>query len=121
MEITKESIGELNEMVKIQLRPEDYMENVDASIKKTRKIIQMPGFRPGHVPEGMVRKMYGKSILAEELNKIVVESLENFINENKIPLLGQPLQVKGENGNNFDNPSDFEFKFELGISPQFNL
>lgn len=124
MEITKKSIGELNEMVSIQLKPEDYKAKVDASIKKTRKGMSVPGFRPGHVPEGMVRKMYGKAILADELNKIVSESLNNFLQENKIQILGNPLPVKeNENGslNNWDNPSDFEFKFELGLVPQFTL
>ncbi|MEP7170476.1 MAG: trigger factor family protein, partial [Bacteroidota bacterium] len=75
MEITKESIGELNEIVSIQLKSEDYKEKFDASIKKTKKNMSVPGFRQGHVPEGMVRKMYGKAILADELNKIVSESL----------------------------------------------
>jgi trigger factor len=124
MEITKESIGELNEIVSIQLKPEDYREKVDASIKKAKKNMNVPGFRPGHVPEGMVRKMYGKAILADELNKIVSESLENFLKENKINILGHPLPVK-ENGNgsknNWENPSEFEFKFELGLAPQFKL
>ena len=114
MEITKESIGELNEIVSIQLKPEDYREKVDASIKKAKKNMNVPGFRPGHVPEGMVRKMYGKAILADELNKIVSESLENFLKENKINILGHPLPVK-ESGNgsknNWENPSEFEFKF----------
>jgi trigger factor len=126
MEITKESIGELNEVVSIQLKPEDYKDKVDASIKKTRKGMSVPGFRQGHVPEGMVRKMYGKAILADELNKIVSESLNNFLLENKINILGNPLPVKeNENGNgsknNWENPSEFEFKFELGLVPQFNL
>src|SRR6185436_597944 len=124
MEITKESIGELNEIVSIQLTPEDYKDKVDASIKKTKKGMSVPGFRPGHVPEGMVRKMYGKAILADELNKIVSSSLNNFLKENKINILGHPLPVK-ENGsadkNNWENPSDFEFKFELGLAPQFKL
>src|SRR5258705_7498996 len=124
MEITKESIGELNEIVSIQLTPEDYKDKVDASIKKTKKGMSVPGFRPGHVPEGMVRKMYGKAILADELNKIVSFSLENFLKENKINILGHPLPVK-ENGNgtknDWENPADFEFKFELGLAPQFNL
>ena len=122
MEITKESIGELNEVVKIQLKPEDYKDKVNETIKKTRRSVQMPGFRPGHVPEGMIRKMYGRSILADELNKIVSESLNNFISENKIDILGQPLPYKIEDNKiNWDNPNEFEFQFEVGISPKFNL
>lgn len=122
MEITKESIGELNEVVKIQLKPEDYKGKVEATIKKTRKSVQMPGFRPGHVPEGMVKKMYGKSILVDELNKIVSESLDKFLSENKIDILGHPLPYKQEEKQiNWDNPADFEFKFELGLAPQFDV
>ncbi|MFI5219537.1 MAG: trigger factor [Bacteroidia bacterium] len=122
MNISKESIGECNEVVKILLKPEDYKEKVDATIKKTRRSVQIPGFRPGNVPEGMVRKMYGKSILLDELNKLVSESLNNFIVENKIDILGHPLPMKnGSEKNNFDAPADFEFSFELGLAPQFKL
>ena len=81
MDISKESIGKLNELVKIKLVPDDYKPQVDSSIKKARKSANMPGFRPGHVPEGLVRKMYGKALLVEELNKIVSQSLENYIKE----------------------------------------
>lgn len=122
MQIIKESIGKLNDILKISLKPEDYKVKVDETLKKTKRSVQMPGFRPGHVPEGLVRKMYGKSILAEELNKIVSESLENYIKESKLELLGHPLPYKnGDDKNNFENPGDFEFAFEVGLSPQFEL
>ncbi len=121
MEITKESIGHLNEKISIRLSPDDYQQQLDSSIKKTKKKVNMPGFRPGHVPEGLVRKVYGKSLLVDELNRIVSESLEKYIQDSKLSILGQPLPVRDGNANNFDTPGDFEFSFELGLSPDIKL
>jgi len=122
MNITKEPIGNLNEILKINLQPEDYKSKVDESVRKARKTVNMPGFRPGNVPESLVRKMYGKSILVDELNKIVSESLDTYIKDNKLDLLGHPLPyLKNNSKNNFDSPGDFEFQFEVGLSPEVNL
>ncbi len=83
MNITQEKIDELNALVRIRVAPEDYTKEVESTIKKYKKSASMPGFRPGHVPDGMIRKMYGKAVLAEELNKIVSDSLNKYITENK--------------------------------------
>jgi trigger factor len=122
MNITRVEIGTLNEELKVSLTPADYSEQVESELKKVRRNMTLPGFRAGHVPAGLVKKRYGKAILVEELNKIVSGSLQNFIRESNLDLLGSPIpQPSDEAKNNFDTPGDFEFVFEIGLAPQFEL
>ena len=122
MEIKKENIDDLNAILKVKIHPEDYQHKVDNVIKEHQKKARIPGFRPGKVPAGMIRKMYGKSILAEEINKILADSINNYIDENKIEILGNPLpKPEDEPDNNWENPSDFEFHYDLGLAPQYDL
>lgn len=122
MNIIQETIDDLNAVLKIQLKPEDYKGPVDDAIKKYSKKVNMPGFRPGMVPVGMIRKMYGKALLADELNRLVAESVDKYINEQKLNLLGQPLPKEDNDFDmNWENPGDFEFAFEMGLAPQINL
>ncbi len=122
MNIVQEKIDTLNAVLKVQLKPEDYKPQVDEAIKKYKKKVSMPGFRPGHVPESLVRKMYGKSVLADELNRIVADSVDKFIVENNLQVLGNPLP-KPENDFeiNWDQPADFEFSFDMALAPEVNL
>ena len=120
MNITKENIDTLNAVIKVKLGPEDYQSKVDAVLKDYRKKVQMPGFRQGMVPAGMVKKMHGKAVLAEELNKILNDSLYKYIQENNIEMLGNPLPSKDDKLD-FDSQQEFEFSYELGIAPQFNV
>src|SRR5688572_19494979 len=122
MNITREEIGTLNEVIKINLAPEDYNPQFETELRKIQKSMNLPGFRPGHVPTGLVKKRYGKAILIDELNKIVSGSLENFINEYKLDILGSPIpQPSDDSINNWEEPGNFEFLFEIGLAPQFNL
>ena len=121
MNITKEDVTQLNSLIRIKLTPSDYKNDVDTAIKKFRNSATMPGFRAGHVPEGMIRKMYGKSFLADELNRIVSKSLHEYLKENNLMVLGDPLPKDTEHTNNFENPSDFEFLFEIGLAPAINF
>jgi trigger factor len=122
MDIVKEQTADLTATVRIRLTPSDYEGKVNEMIKKTQKTANMPGFRKGMVPTGMIRKMYGKAILFDELNKLVSESLENYINENKLEILGNPLpQPLKELETNWEKPLDYEFSFDLGLAPTFEL
>ena len=86
MQITKENIDELNAIVKISLAKEDYYPKYETSLKNYTKKVNMKGFRPGHAPISMVKKIHGKSLLADEVNKILNESLYKYINENQIDI-----------------------------------
>jgi trigger factor len=122
MEIKKENIDDLHAVLKVKIEPVDYQQKVDTVIKDHQKKAKIPGFRPGKVPAGMIRKMYGKSILAEEINKILADSIHNYIDENKIEILGNPLpKPEDEAENNWENPADFEFHYDLGLAPQYEL
>lgn len=122
MNTVEEKIDDLNTVVRIKIDKDDYAETVNNTLKKYRKEANIPGFRPGKVPMGLIKKKFGKGVLADELNKLVGQSLNDFIKTNNIDVLGQPLpkldeEVKGD----FDNPDTFEFAYEIGVAPQFDI
>lgn len=121
MDITKENIDELNAVLKVKIGPQDYNNQVESALKNYQKKVQMPGFRPGKVPVGLVKKMYGKSILVDELNRIISDSLHKYITDNQIEVLGNPLPKATNDGIDWDNQKDFEFLYELGLAPQFSV
>jgi trigger factor len=122
MNIQKELVDELNAVIKINFTPADYQPKIDAQLKEYSKKVNMPGFRPGKVPAGMVKKMYGKSILVDELNKMTSDSLFNFIRENQIDILGNPLpKIENDSALNLDEPGEINFAFEIGLAPKFEL
>ncbi|MDB5234096.1 MAG: trigger factor [Hymenobacter sp.] len=120
MNITLDKNDEqLTGLLTVHLTEADYAPTVDKQIKEYTKRAQVKGFRPGMVPVGMVRKMYGKGILAEEINKMLGKAVDSYIKENNIKLLGEPLPV--QSNVNFDTDKDFDFQFELGLLPDFSL
>jgi trigger factor len=121
MNIEQKNIDELNAIITVKVNPEDYQEKYDSSINKHRKEMKIPGFRPGHVPASLVKKKYGPSILAEEIDKLLNEALFNHIQENKLDVLGQPLPKENEKPIDWSNPVDMEFSFEIGLAPQFEV
>jgi len=122
MNIVKKDIDAINAMLTIQVTKSDYAEKVEKTLRDYRKKANIPGFRPGMVPVGLVKKMYGKSVLAEEMNKIVSDALFGYIKENNINVLGEPLPNETEQADiDFDAQEDFEFKFDLGIAPEFEV
>ncbi|WP_423147311.1 trigger factor [Rubrolithibacter danxiaensis] len=122
MNITQEKIDSLNSVVTVTIKPEDYSERVEKAIKDQAKKVKLPGFRPGMVPPSHIKRMYGKSILVDQINNMLSESLNNYLTENNIEVLGQPLpKVDDEKEFNWDYTDEFEFNYELGLAPQFDL
>jgi trigger factor len=122
MNITQEKINDLNAIVKIKIAPEDYTEKVDKAIKDQAKKANLPGFRKGMVPAAHIKKMYGKSILVEEINNLLSETLNNYLTENKVEILGQPLPVMDDTKEfKWDNTDEFEFDYELGLAPAVDV
>ena len=119
MNITQERIDDLNALLKVQVSAADYQDKVDAVIKNYRKTANVPGFRKGKVPVGQIKKMYGKAILVEEVNKLIQEAIYNYITENKVEVLGNPLPITTDI--DWDNAIDFNFEFEMGLSPAFEV
>lgn len=119
MNITKESIDELNAIVKIEISESDYQDKVAEILKDYSKKADIPGFRKGHVPMGMVKKQYGKSIMIDEVNKLIQDSLNKFLVEEKLDILGNPLPKMKEDFS-WDE-KDYLFEFELGLAPEFDI
>ena len=89
-------------------------------LENYRRRANIPGFRPGKVPMGLIKKQYGKSVLIDEINKILQDSIYNYITSEKLNILGNPLPVEQETID-FDTPGTYEFQFEIGLSPEFEL
>jgi trigger factor len=122
MNILREDVDALNAVLRVQISPEDYHANVKTALEKYRKTAKIPGFRPGNVPFGLIQKQYGKSVLAEEINKLTNNGLYNYITENKLDVLGNPIPKADTSAiGDFDKPADFEFSFEIGLAPSFEL
>lgn len=122
MKVVREDIDALNAVLKVEVAPADYETAVKQELDKYRKTAKIPGFRPGTVPFSLVKKQYGKAVLAEELNKLVNKSLYDFIQENKISILGNPIPKEGTDvKGDFENPSTFEFEYEIGLSPEVKV
>jgi len=121
MNVSKEQTGPLNATVKLKVSPNDYKEKVDKVLKDYKRKMKMPGFRPGMVPFGMVKKMYGKAVMADEINKLLADSLYKYIEENSIQILGNPLPKDDDKQSiDFDHQKEFEFEYDLGLAPQFD-
>ena len=119
MEITKKDIDSLNAVVTVAVKAEDYSGKVQKILNNYKKTANIPGFRKGHVPMGMVKKQYGKAVLVEEVNKILQDALHNYLTEEKLDVLGNPLP---KNDTEIDwDAKDFTFDFELGLSPKFDV
>ncbi|MBK0382917.1 trigger factor [Pedobacter sp. SD-b] len=121
MNITQEKTDDLNAIVTVKISPDDYQEKVNKTIKDQAKKMKLPGFRPGMVPPAHVKKTYGKSILVEEINTLLSESLNNYIQQNEIEILGQPLPKEEDNNFNWDYNDEFVFNYELGLAPEVDV
>lgn len=122
MNIVRKDIDSSNATITISIEKADYSEKVEKTLRDYRKKANIPGFRPGMVPLGLLKKMYGKSILAEEINKILSDELYKYIQDNSINLLGEPLPNETEQKDiDFSTQEDFEFVFDLGLAPEFEV
>ena len=122
MNISRENIDELNVVVTVKVDKTDYAETVEKSIKDYRKKVNLNGFRPGNAPLGLVKKMYGKAILWDELNRIVSKNLMEYIKNEKIDFLGEPLPSTSQKADiDLDNKEEFTFTFDLGLKPAIDL
>ncbi len=122
MNISRDNIDELNVVLKLELAKEDYDERVINVLKDYKKKANIPGFRPGKVPFGMINKMYRKPVLVEEINKLVSESVSKYLVDEKLNILGEPLPHEGDQKPiDWDTDESFEFKFDLGMAPEIDV
>ena len=119
MNITRENIDALNAVVKVDIEKADYSDKVEKILSDYKKTANIPGFRKGHVPMGMVKKQYGKAVLVDEVNKLLQEALNKYLTEEKLDVLGNPLP-KPQDDLDWD-ADNFSFEFELGLAPEFDV
>ncbi len=119
MNITKEQIDDLNAVVKVAITKDDYQDKVETILKDYKKQANIPGFRKGQVPMGLIKKQYGKAVLVDEVNKLLQDNLNKYLTEEKLDVLGNPLPKQKDD---FDwDQDELSFEFELGLAPNFEV
>jgi len=122
MNIKQENTDKLNAVLHVQVEESDYAERVEKVLRDYRRQARVDGFRPGKVPMGIIKKLYHTSVLVDEVNKLVSESLFEYLKENNVNILGEPLPHKDEEQKiDFEKDKEFEFKFDLGLAPELSL
>ena len=120
MNVSLQNIDKVSALLTVKLEKADYQEKVDKALKSFRQKAQMPGFRKGMVPMSLVKKMYGKSALAEEVNNLLSETVYKYIQDNKLSVLGEPLPNEDKQpAIDFDTQEEFEFLFDIALAPEF--
>jgi trigger factor len=112
--------GQLQE-VTIEINKEDYAAELEAALKKQRRTAHVPGFRPGNAPMGMIKKMYEKTLLVQEIDNIVNKEMDKFMKDNEVRYIFEPLPVEGKSKVNFDEPDHFEFVYEYALAPDVKI
>lgn len=122
MNVSLQNIDKVSALLTVKLEKADYQEKVDKALKSFRQKAQMPGFRKGMIPMSLVKKMYGKSVLAEEVNKLLSETVYKYIQDNKVNMLGEPLPNEDKQpAIDFDTQEEFEFLFDIALAPEFKV
>ncbi len=121
MNVTRENIDALNATVRINIVKTDYEEKVDKKLREYKRTATIKGFRPGHVPFQMIKKMYGTTVLVDEINTLVSQSLSDYIKTENLDILGDPIPKHEDHSFDPEKSEEFSFAFELGLAPEFEL
>src|SRR5690606_20133566 len=120
--VTRENIGLLNDKITVKVNQEDYLPNFDKAVKQFSKAANIPGFRKGMVPAGMVKKMHGQALFADEVLKTVEKELMGYLQNEKLDIFAQPLSLDKESKNlDYSKPEEYAFDFEVGLKPAFEV
>ena len=121
MKISFENPDKVNGLLTLTVETADFQDRVEKTLKAYRKKASVPGFRPGMVPMGLIKKQYGEAVKAEEINKIIGEELYKYINDNKIKMLGEPMANEGQTPVDLATEAPYEFKFDIAVAPEFKV
>lgn len=121
MNVSQKNTDDLNAIISIELKKEDYLPAVEKALTTAKNSATIKGFRKGHVPAGMIKKMYGNSILLDELNKVVSDALNKHIEETKLDMLGRPLPIASDIDLDINQPADYIFEYEIGLAPEIKV
>jgi len=120
MKVNVQKQDDLNAVLTVSIEESDYREKVDKTLKDYRRKANIPGFRPGHVPAGLIKKQFGKSVLIEEVNHILQHAVFDHIREENLDILGNPMPVE-QTDIDWDSQTEFQFDYELGLAPEFEV
>ena len=121
MKVSNEKANEKVQEVIIEISKDDYAADVEMKLKKQRRVAQVPGFRVGNAPMGMIKRLYEKSMIAEAVNELASKNLYNYLDENKIEYMFEPMIIEEKSTVDFENAADFTFAFEFAVKPAFDL
>lgn len=121
MKITFDCPDKINGVLTMTIDPADYQEKVEKTLKDYRKKAQVPGFRPGMVPMGMIKKQYGTAVKVDEVNRLLGEKLYEYVRENKIQMLGEPLPSEKQQPQDFEKDEELTFVFDIAVAPEFKV
>lgn len=121
MNINFQKSDSVNALLTVEIAQDDYLPQTKKALANFRKNFAMKGFRKGMVPDGLVKKMYGTSVMMDEVNKILTDAVNKYVEEQKLDILGRPMAVPSDAQFDFNQPADFNFSFELGLAPEFTL
>lgn len=121
MKITSKKVDDLNQILTVNVAAEDYEQPRKKKLNELQKKAEVPGFRKGKVPASLIEKWYGESALGEAVNTVVGEALQNYVNEKKLNIIGEPLPVETKQEQDWKAGNDFKFQFEIGLTPEINL
>lgn len=121
MKITFDCPDKINGVLTMTVEPADYQEKVEKTLKDYRKKAQVPGFRPGMVPMGMIKKQYGTAVKVDEVNRLLGEKLYEYVRENKIQMLGEPLPSEKQQPQDFEKDEELTFVFDIAVAPEFKV
>lgn len=121
MKISFENPDKVNGLLTLTVETADFQDRVEKTLKNYRKKVNVPGFRPGMVPMGMIKKQFGEAVKAEEINKLIGEEIYKYINDNKIKMLGEPLASETQEPVDLSKDAPYEFKFDIAVAPEFKV
>src|SRR3977135_781815 len=121
--VTRENVGLLTDKITVNIAKGDYIPSFEKALKNYGKQANIPGFRKGMVPAGLIRKMYGSSVFADEVLRTVEKELTSYMSNEKLEIFAQPLPLPENDARQIDmgKPDDYSFAFEVGLKPTFNL
>ncbi|MCQ2185339.1 MAG: trigger factor family protein [Bacteroidales bacterium] len=121
MKITSKKVDDLNQILTLSIEAADYEQARKKKLNELQKKAEIPGFRKGKVPASLIEKFYGESALGEAVNTVVGEALQNYVNDKKLNIIGEPLPVEEKLQQEWKAGNDFKFQFEIGLTPEINL
>ena len=121
MKISFETTDQVNGLMTLTVEEADYKQEVEKTLKDYRKRANIPGFRPGQVPMGLIKRQVGAQVKADAINKVLGENLQKYVVDNKIQMLGQPLGAEGHEPVDLEKDAPYEFKFDIAVAPEFKI